>query len=602
MNTAGRKKFPAIISPEFPLLLVILLAALALYWNSARFPFMNWDDQYYVTENALIRNFNWAAIKEIFSRPYFYLYIPVTLLTFAAEFQIYHFHPSGYHLDNVFLHALNCALVFLFVLRVEKNRSTAFLAALLFAWHPVQVESVVWISQRKTLLSAFWFFLSLLAYLDFREAPGKSKRAAAYAWSLLCFLAACLSKPNIVVLPLLLLLLDARLKKISRQSLLLILPYLAAGLFCSGITSFVGGVERGLTYHGGSFWSSALLMPVILVQYLGLFFAPFKLSLIYNFPIYHSLFAAPVLFSCLLLGGAAALLYWLGRKEPRLWFWGGWSVILLLPFLHFLPSPDLMNDRSLYLPLLGLTGLFFPLFRYRAFQNGVLVICFMLASVNLQRQSLWADPEKIWLDTQAKTQPPVVTPYMNLGTYYLKRGEPEKAVAQYEKALALHKDRAKTYGALGSAYLEMMNLEQAERYLLQAFEQEPDNSLYAMQLGLLYKTRGDFAAALRYFRLAIAKDPKDAGSMVNLANLLAQTGNDREAEEYFLKALVLDPAAHGALFNYGVFLHLHNRGAEAEKYFEKLLFIHPQTNLYGVIQDMGYLNDSGSEQKSDQNQ
>ncbi len=559
-------------------LLLGLFALVFVFWIYARslsFPFLNWDDPRYVTENSLIRNFSRENLKTIFTQPHFSLYIPFTLLSYAVDYHFSHFNSFGYHLTNLLFHLANTALVFTLVRFLTGEWLVGLAVALIFGVHPVQIESVVWIAERKNVLSTFFFLGAFLAYVFSRRKPG-------YVFlpilSVLIFLAAGFSKPNVVILPLLLLAFDHCYSQDRKVGLKRHLVFWIGAFFFALVTYWITRTEGKMNYHGGNLGATLLTMMVVMMKYLELLIFPARQSLLYEFPVYGSLAYPQValsFFALLLLGSG---LFYLWVKNRKLFFWGAWYFIFLLPVMNLIPFPSLMNDRYLYLPLIGFFTLLFLLLK--RFSGPALTTAILLLSVcgftflNVRRQAVWAEPERLWLETQSKTRESHQSPYLNLGMYYLRQSEYDKAIEQFNKVLTML-DYAQAYDGLGIAYSGKGDYEKAIDYFKKAIARAPTQAGVHSNLAVVYQKQKNFELALQEFQEAVKLAPREPKYRNNMGSILMETGNDSEAEKQLLAALAIDPDFDDALYNLGLLYA--NRGHQEgmKKYWSHLLKIHP---------------------------
>ncbi len=564
-------------------LVIFFLALISffLYSHTLSYPFMNWDDPKYVTETTTIRPLSASSLKEMFTGSYVSIYVPLTILSYTFDYQIFHLNPFGYHLTNLILHLLNISLVYSLIYFLTKEWMISIAIALLFAVHPVQTESVIWIAERKNVLSSLFFLLSLLSYASGRFQKTTSK----IPWILcfLFFLAGCFSKPNVVVLPLLLIAFDLSYGYFKKEKWLRYLPFfLGAFLFALATVSITHGAGK-MRCYAGSFSSTMLVMLVVMMRYLGLLLFPLRQSLLYEFPLYHSIAHPHVALSflgiiLLLLG-----LDYLWLKERKLFFWGAWYFILLLPVMNIIPFPSLMNDRYLYLPMIGFFTLLLLLLKRNVgpFLTTVLILVSIpvFTCLNLKRQSVWANPESLWTQTQAMTEGKKEAKYLasfvNLGDSYLLKNEPDKAIEEYSKALKISREDATTYGGIGRAYFQKGNFEKAFEYFQKGIVLATEKASFHNFMGLIYQEQRKWNPALEEFRRAISSEPKDPKYPNNLGILFNKMGKPEDASREFSKALTLDPDYPDALYNLGQFYLNGNNLDEAWKYWSKLMRVNP---------------------------
>ncbi len=581
---AGQKSVTA--PPFMPWVgLAVLLAATAIvYYKSLFHPFLNWDDPEYVTENFLIRTLSPSNLKTIFTQPHYSLYIPFTLVSYALDYQFWHFNAFGYHLTNIILHLLNAALVFGLVRLLAADWAVAFGVALFFGIHPVQIESVVWIAERKNVLSALFFLASFFAYTLFRQKP-KGKKAS-FGFCLLFFIAACLSKPVSVVLPLLILAFDLSRGYLKKEKIPGYLPFFAGALIFAAITYAITKGEGKMNYHGGSLGATMLTMMVVMMKYFQLLLFPVKQSLLYEFPVYPSIAHPQVGASFLGLLIVLSAVGYLWFKDKKLCFWALWYFILLLPVMNFVPFPSLMNERYLYLPLVGFFAVILVLVKRIAglIPTAAVIVAsvFGLTFLNLKRQEVWAHSEKLWLETQAMTGEKSQSPYINLGMHYLREHQIEKAIEQFEKVKSMFDD-PKAYDGLGIAYFEKGDLEKSIAYFKQAIEKVPGEAVVHSNLGVAYEKKGDSESALSEFRQAASIDSRDPKYRNNMGSIYVKMGKDAEAEQAFREVLKVDPDFAETLYNLGFLCSGQNRVAEAKEYWSRFLAIHPDHEKAGEV-------------------
>ncbi|HEY5976088.1 MAG TPA: hypothetical protein VIU41_15245, partial [Geobacteraceae bacterium] len=334
------------------LALLLLVATWLVYGQALGHGFLStWDDPRYVTGNEAIRGVSLDHLRLAFTSYYMGNYAPLQIVSYMVDYTLWGLRAGGFIFTNILLHTMAGLLYFRLLLNLGLGRLGAWAAAGLFLLHPVQVESVAWISQRKNLLAMVFFLLALHAWHRYRQAGGR--------WYLLClvaFLAALLSKSVTVVLPLVLALFDLCLLPAARRQRWLLdkLPFLAvaglAGLlaYYSQSAEFQGG---RMGYLNDSPWQQLLTMLPVFVRYLGLLVWPSRLSAIYQPPLKTAM-DGEVVASALLLGLFVLAGWLLWRRRRDSFFWYALFFVGLLPVSHLVPLTTLMNDRYLYFPML----------------------------------------------------------------------------------------------------------------------------------------------------------------------------------------------------------------------------------------------------------
>ncbi|MEX1098632.1 MAG: hypothetical protein WED34_21475, partial [Planctomycetales bacterium] len=331
------------------------LAALVVlfYWPSVGFEFVNWDDPWYVVENPVVQSWRPAGLWSLATEVHVRNYAPLTLASHLVEHTLWGLWPGGYHLTNVVLHALNAVLVWALVRQVTGNRFVAWTTAALFAVHPVQVESVAWISSRKGLLSATFILACLIRQLRPERTPRDE------GIGLLFLAAALLTKAIAVVVPAVVLAYDLIVRKrpfaevLSRQIVpgCLCLCFLA--ITAGAQTTELGGLRDHLDLGRGRVLA---VDAIVLWKYVLLLLWPVDLSVLYDVPTQGIGWTAAL--AAAGWGVAAAVLFRLRRRSPLVPFAALAALLFLLPVLNLIPITTLMNDRYLYLPSITAFGLF----------------------------------------------------------------------------------------------------------------------------------------------------------------------------------------------------------------------------------------------------
>lgn len=314
-----------------------------------------WDDNLYVTANEAARGFSLQHLKFAFTTSYVGNYAPVHIISYMLDYELWGMRPAGYILTNIILHAANGLLLYLLVVVLHGGRLRAFATALIFSVHPVQVESVAWIAQRKNVLALFFVLLAMHLYIRYRQREGGG--FSWYAGAMVCGVLALLTKSVAVVLPFMLLLYDICFVPPDRRRHWLTdkLPFLGAAVAVTLITirsQDMAAGTAGLVYHGGTPFATFLTMLPVLVKYVRMVFWPNDLSVLYLPPIKTGL-DAEVAVATLVLAILAAVGWYLFSRRRELFFWYALFFVGFLPVLQIIPLVTVMNDRYLYLPMIG---------------------------------------------------------------------------------------------------------------------------------------------------------------------------------------------------------------------------------------------------------
>jgi tetratricopeptide (TPR) repeat protein len=504
----------------------MILLTLLVYGQTLGFDFLtNWDDYQYVTSNPDIRGFSAINLIHVFSSSYVGNYAPVHLLSYMFDYQLAGLNPAWFHGINVLFHALNGLLFYLLVHRLTGKPVWAFVAAAVFLLHPVQVESVAWVSQRKNLLAMFFSLCSFLAYLTYRQRTGEGRKRA-YILSVFFLLIALFAKSIAVIMPFAFLLHDYYLEQPRRGTGLFTdkIPYFAAVAVASGITMITQSVGGGSAdFFDGDIIAKFLTMLTVLTRYLQILMWPANLNLnaVYIFYIKNRIdgevAAALLLVTLLCLTGV-----YLWRRERRLFFGFALFFLGLVPVAQIVPLSTLMNDRYLYFPMLGAAWIAGGLLsrcheRYSARRLNpalIAISCLLISYVLLsyQRTHVWRNAIALWSDVVMKL-PDLKDQRATLAAAYIYDGQKKKALATYEELFALKREfadaQAERKALLEAAklYMEEWQLEKAFPLLLTLTAKFPDYPQGFLALGRFYDLTGNLPEAEKAFHKALLLDP-----------------------------------------------------------------------------------------------
>jgi hypothetical protein len=469
------------LKPHLVPAIVLTLLTLVVYGQTLSFDFLsNWDDYQYVTSNPDIRGFSAINLIHIFSSSYVGNYAPLHLLSYMLDYQLVGLDPVWFHGVNVLFHAVNGLLFYLLVHRLTGKPVWAFVAAAVFLLHPVQVESVAWVSQRKNLLAMFFSLSSFLAYLSYQQRTEEG-RGCAYIFSVLFLLLALFAKSIAVIMPFVFLLYDYYLEQPRRRIGIFTdkIPYLVTVAVASGITMITQSAGGGsVDFFGGNITDKVLTMLTVLTRYMQILIWPANLNLnaVYIFYIKNRIDGevaiALLLVTVLCLTGA-----YLWHRERRLFFGFALFFLGLLPVAQIVPLSTLMNDRYLYFPMLGAAWIVGGLISRchdrvaPKLSNPALIIitCLFIPYLLLshQRTLVWRNAIALWSDVVIKL-PTLKDQRATLAAAYIYDGQKKKALATYEELFALKREFADPL-VERKALLEAANLYMDEGSLAKAF-------------------------------------------------------------------------------------------------------------------------------------
>jgi protein O-mannosyl-transferase len=553
------------------LIACICVAAIALityfvFSPSLNDGFTNWDDNFYVTQNPLVIN-NSVPVATIFKTPVDLNYHPLTVLSLALNYQNGKLDPSGYHLENLILHLLNTILVFLFIyLLTRRNLLMAAIVSLFFGIHPMHVESVTWVSERKDVLYVFFFLSGLIAYLRYSE----TKKIAWYFFTLLLFILSCLSKGMAVVFPVILLLVDY-LKGVKWKWRILLekIPFFILSIVFGIIAVKSQAGQAMVSIQSFNFLQQILFASYAALMYIVKLFVPYKLSAFYPYPDTFSPNGIPLIFYLspfIVLVLLAAVVYFFLKKEKEIVFgllFYFVSVALVLQFVAV--GAAIIADRYSYLSYIGLLFIAAYLIN-KVWQNKSRVLALMKYPVMLiviigavtfsfqtySRTQVWKDSDTLWSDV-VNNYTEVPTAYFNRANYYYDINQIDKAVSDYTSALQSgHIDNdsyKKIYydrGLLYYTYYKKYDLSIADYTKAIAIDDTFRRGYY--NRGLVYTEVGKYDSAIVDFGTAIKLYPGYVDAYSNRGAAYFKEGKVNLALDDYNTAIALAPA-NAAIYN-----------------------------------------------------
>jgi tetratricopeptide (TPR) repeat protein len=540
------------LRPHAGALLLLFAATFALYAQALHHDFLiNWDDQKYVTGNEAVRGFATEHLRTAITTFFVGNYAPLQILSYMLDYSLWGMRPAGFILTNILFHTANGLLLYLLVVRISGSRTTAGLAAAIFLLHPVQVETVAWVSQRKTLLALFFFLLSLHGYVSFRSREEERGRGS-YLFSLATFMCALAAKVAAIHLPFLLVVYDRYCAPRERRRTLFlpVLPFFVLALVAAVValvsqSSEFGGGRGG--HPGGSALSTLYTMAPVFLDYGRLLVWPASLSAIYR-PAVRTTADATVVVAFLALLLAVLLLVWLCRRHRNLFFWALLAVFGFVPVAQIVPLVTFMNDRYLYFPLVGgsvlmaapVAFIFGSAGGWRRVSVGfaVLALLLLLAFLSWRRIEVWQDSLSLWGDTvqKAPDSPLAVVSY---GEALLAAGNRDAARACFALALSLDPRNRDALLNLAIMCLDDRDYLRARQYLDLLVRLYPRYPEGWATLGNYHFLGLDLDAARACYREALRVGSEIAGLHFNLACLEGAAGNREEALQQLETALCL---------------------------------------------------------------
>ncbi len=603
---------------RYALVGTIALLTFLIYLPALRNGFIELDDAAYILDNPYIRSFNLNLFRWAFFQFYAANWHPLTWISHALDYALWGLNPLGHHLTNIILHTANTALVVVLTLRLleivqertTQNRPASFLnnrailvaagvTGLLFGTHPVHVESVAWVSERKDLLCALFFLLSIMTYVKTVKRMGHGAEGARLTprvlFPALCFFVlALLSKPMAVSLPAVLLILDwypfGRIQTIRafRVALVEKLPFIALSLVSSIFTILAQKSGEALVSTQLVSPPERLLVAVkALLSYIGEMVLPYDLVPYYPYPGLReiSLSRAEYLIPVLLLMVITAVVSIKAAKRENLWLAALlYYVIALLPVLGIVQvGGQAMADRYTYLPSLGpflLAGVAGAWVYgrvnagYPRLANGmgftVAVMVFSLLSILTARQiGIWKDSMAVFDAILAKESRRSPMVYFHRGVAYEKSGNLERAVDDYTRAITLFPQYYEAFFSRGTTYDRLGKSDFAIEDYDVAISLKPSSYEAYTNRGLVFKKIGRRNEAAADFERAAALSTSAGKAHFNLGIIRFEDGRLGEAIEQFSLAIATDPMDAEAYGNRGIAYAVAGQTSAALKDFDK---------------------------------
>jgi protein O-mannosyl-transferase len=622
--------------PVWLMAVLLVLVTIALYWPATSHDFVNYDDDMYVKDNTHVTsgltlgNARWA-----FRSDYAGNWHPVTWLSHMLDCQIFGLNPWGHHLTGALLHALNAGLVFMWLRLMTSATWRSLLVAALFALHPLRVESVAWVSERKDVLSGCFGLLALMAYARYAQGSAISnqrsvishkssgvpashgptdrrllitdRRLLFYLLSLFFFALGLMSKPMLVTWPLVMLLLDywplGRMQNaeasnhthhVSRSKLQAprstLLPLLVEKIPFFILVLLVSVVTLVAQKHGGAVMGAKSL-PVdaragnALIsygRYLGRLFWPTDLAVYYPHPGQWPL--GEVVLAGGLILGITVLLLVMRRRSPVLLVGWLWFLVTLVPVIGLVQvGGQAMADRYTYLPSLGVLILSvwgaYELIRGWRPQGMALLVAgggAILLCLALTRQQLgyWRDNETLFRHALQVTENNEIA-HKSFGDALDKKGQTDEAIGQYQEAIRLKPGYADVHNNLGNTLLKKGQANEAIGHFQEAIRLKPGYANAYNNLGNALLKQGQPGEAIRQYQEAIRLEPDDANAQYNLGNAFLKNGQPDEAIRRYREAIRLNRILPAAYYNLGIVLGMNGQPEEAIRQFQEAIRIKP---------------------------
>ncbi len=591
------------------LLIALLLSGitLAIYGQVRNHDFVNLDDPKYITENRRVQEgISLESVVWAFTATHAANWHPLTWLSHMLDFQLYGLNPSGHHLTNLLFHLANTLFLFLLLRRMTGALWRSGFVAALFAIHPLHVESVAWIAERKDVLSTFFWMSTLWIYVRYVEKPGAKR----YLLVVFTFTLGLMAKPMLVTLPFVLLLLDywplnryllarpgrgndvamqapidpGRSRSSTRGLILEKTPLFALAVISSMVTL--------LAQQSGQAVRSMEAFPLTVrianglisyVAYIGKTIWPVNLAVFYphpgdSLPVWQAA-GAGLLLASITIGTIRAV-----SRHPYLIVGWLWYLGTLVPVIGLLQVGDqAMADRYAYVPIIGLfmaivwsISDFLAQYRHRIHVLTLASVVVILGLMVLARSqvSLWKNSITLFTHALKVTNNNWLA-HNNLGVALVNRGKLDEATSHFLEAVRIKSNYAEAYTNLGNVFAEQGKLDEAVANFSQVLRAIPDSLEAHNNLAVVLGRQGRYEEATHHYSEAARLKPDSAEVHNNLGVALANLGKLDEAISHYLKAVQLKPAYAEAYNNLGNILTEQGKIGEAITQYSKALEIDP---------------------------
>jgi protein O-mannosyl-transferase len=598
-------------------LVAVFTASLVAFLPALRNQFVNWDDYETLVNNPLYRGLGWPQLRWMFTTFYMGHFQPLSWLSYALDYLVWGINPVGYHLTNIALHAANALLYFILarlLISLAFNGSSsgsqlsvslgAALAALLFSLHPLRVESVAWATERRDVLSGFFYLLALYSYLAAQIGTQDRLRRRRLGASVLLYAFSLLSKGTAMTLPAVILLLDVYplrrlpgnpgdwVKPQYRPILWEKLPFVAlAGVFAF-IAIFAqqhSGALRPVQQYFVSYRLGQAFYAICF--YLWKSLVPINLSPLYELPFDFDAWM-PLFLIC--AAGSVAftiVLYLLRNRWPALFAAWVYYIVVLAPLAGMAQSgPQLVADRYTYLSCLSwpllVGGGFARLWDSDgssprqpwaiALSATAILVTIALGAMSWQQSKVWRDTHTLWQRVIA-VGPASSVAYYNLARGYEDEGKLDSSLAHYRRAVEINPANADAQYNLARLLAKHGMETEAVTHYRQALSIRPQDPEAHNNLGLLLARRGETDAAMKEFRKAVEIDPSYGKALFNMARVLAAIGELEKSIYNYRQALRLHPDEVEILLGLADALARQGQTDEAVMHLERAVALKPQS-------------------------
>ena len=544
---------------------IIFLITIFIYFNSLNNHFLpDWDDGVYITNNPSLLSPEGGILKNAFTNFSNGHYHPLTTLSYAMEYKLFGKEAKPFHVFNLLFHIINGLLVFLFIKLLVKDSLVAFITAVLFSVHPMHVETVAWVSDRKDLLCSMYYIGAMCTYLLYLK-KGSNRL---YAITFLLFVLALLSKAMAITLPLVFFILDYfKDKKFSAKAVIEKLPFFVLSV----VFGYVSILAQKSNDALGDVTALAFLDRIAfsgysLVMYIGKLFWFSGLSAFYNYPLLEN-GKYPVIYYVLPL--LLIVLFWvlfrMKKQRKTIIFSFGFFLITIVLVLQIIPAGNvIMADRYTYLPYIGLFFLISVVAKQLItisikYSKAVYAVVFVYVLVccyfTLERTKVWHDSMSLWNDT-IKKNPDAALPYNNRANLFIASGQTENALADLNKAIEIRPNYVSAHYNRATVFMQKQEFEKAiSDFTFVSQNNCRDIVSVYMYRGDAYMQTKNYLKAIEDFSSAILKNPNLVQAYYNRGLALYTVNQFDAAINDFSHAINMQPGFVQAYYLRGLSLY-----------------------------------------------
>ncbi|MCB9771760.1 MAG: tetratricopeptide repeat protein [Candidatus Omnitrophica bacterium] len=563
-------------------LAIILLTTFLSYLPTLKSGFLNNDDNLHLYDNVAVRGLDFDHIKQIFTKPFNPTYVPLTTLSFAVEYHFFKYNPFVYHLNNLLLHLAVTSLIFYFALQIGLPLRAAFIGGLLFGIHPMHVESVAWVTERKDVLYSFFYMLAVCFYWQYLS----SRKIILYIATIGFGVLSILAKSMALSLPLIFLVCDwYKKRQFDKWMILDKIPHFLYIIPIAMLTYLLNArnpIQN--VYEAILFWVWCFAF------YLQKFVWPVDLVLFTQFPKPFTIFNPEFAFSFLITISLGFVLWHFRRNTLLIFSFLFYLVSIFFLFrfddIKYLPPT---SNRFMYLPSVGFCFLFGywidlifkKVANKKKWETAIIIflifIALMLCGKTFAQTKIWSANIPFW-SHELKYYPTNAMALVNRGEAYKDAGKYQLAFADFNKAVEVDPDYAEGYNSRGQMLGMSGKLDEALQDFLKTLELKPNFDETYNNIGIIYAMKNDMPQAASYFQKALAMDPQNAEALYNLGNFHFLNGEYDQSFQFFQRHLMINPNSAGGYNKRGMILGMRKQYDLALADFNRSLALDPRNS------------------------